>query len=218
MTRPSTFNRRNSDGSEGFSLLEMLVALTLFGLVTVMLFGGLQLGTRVMESGGKRSDQASRLSVASEFLRGQLAQAQPVERVEGERVNGKKPLEFDGTSDGIAFVGPTSAYQPVGGLQSLNIYTDRQSGKAQLIADWRPYRTGIQEPSDDPGRRSVLFDDISAVELAYFGTTVSTEKPRWRHEWRDQPALPNLIHMRVSFRDGRTAPDLFVALKLAEAR
>lgn len=206
------------DGSEGFSLLEMLIALTLFGLVTVMLFGGLQLGTRVMESGSKRSEQASRLSVASEFLRGQLAQAQPVERAEGERIDGKMPIEFDGVADGVAFVGPTSAYQPIGGLQTLNIYTDRQNGKARLMADWRPYRTVADAPSDETGRRSVLFDDVSTVELAYFGAINDKEMPRWRREWHDRTTLPSLVHMRVTFRDGRAAPDLFVALKLAEAR
>jgi general secretion pathway protein J len=218
MTLSSILAGQAGDGSEGFSLLEMLIALTLFGLVTVMLFGGLQLGTRVMESGGKRSEQASRLSVASEFLRAQLAQAQPVERTEGERIDGKMPIEFDGAADSVAFVGPTSAYQPVGGLQTLNIYTDRQGGKARLMADWRPYRTGGDMPSDEAGRRSVLFDDVSSVELAYFGALTNKEKPRWRQEWRDQTALPSLVHMRVAFRDGRTSPDLFVALKLAEAR
>jgi hypothetical protein len=171
-----------------------------------------------MESGGKRSEQASRLSAGSEFLRGQLAQALPVERAEGERINGKKPIEFDGTSEGVAFVGPTSAYQPVGGLQVLNIYADRQGGKARLIADWRPYRTGVEESADEAGRRSILFEDISGVELAYFGAATAKEKPHWRREWHDQTVLPNLVHMRITFRDGRTAPDLFVALKLAEAR
>lgn len=218
MTISSVFGRRDGEGCEGFSLLEMLVAMTLFGLVTVLLFGGLQLGTRVMESGGKRVEQASRLSAGSEFVRDQLAQAQPLERAEGEKVNGKRPIEFDGTSEGVAFVGPTSAYQPVGGLQVLNIYADRQTGKARLVADWRPYRTGAEEAADEAGRQSILFDDISAVELAYFGATTVKEKPRWRREWHDQTALPALIHMRVTFRDGRTAPDLFVALKLAEAR
>jgi hypothetical protein len=118
----------------------------------------------------------------------------------------------------VAFVGPTSAYQPIGGLQTLNIYADRQGGKARLIADWRPYRTGAEESADEAGRRSVLFEDISTVELAYFGAAAATEKPRWRREWRDQAALPSLVHLRVTFRDGRTAPDLFVALKLADAR
>src|SRR5262245_42667501 len=118
---------RNCDG---FSLLEMLVALTLFGLVTVMLFGGLQLGTRVVEAGGRRAEQASRRSVASEFVRTQLAQAQPVEREGNQQIDGKKLIEFDGTADAIAFIGATSVYQPVGGLQTLNIYTERQSGRA----------------------------------------------------------------------------------------
>jgi general secretion pathway protein J len=203
---------------DGFSLLEMLVAMTLFGLVAVLLFGGLHIGTRVLETGGRHSEQASRLAVAFGFMRAQLAQAQPIERATAERIEGKKLIEFDGSEDGLAFIGPTSAYQPVGGLQVLAIRREQQAGVSRLIADWRPYQTTTGNAADVDPRRTVLFDDIAGVELAYFGASAPKEKPTWRREWRDQTALPNLVQMRVRFRDGRTTPDLFVALKLAAAR
>jgi len=209
---------RNAANCDGFSLLEMLIAMTLFGLVAVLLFGGLHVGTRVMEAGGRHSEQASRLSVAFEFVRGQLAQAQPVERADGERIEGKKPLEFAGDENGLAFVAPTSAYQPVGGLQALAIHRDVEGNPARLIVDWRPYQTASGAVADVDARRTVLFDDVASFELAYFGATKPKEKPSWQRDWHDRTTLPSLVQMRVQFRDGRAAPDLFVALKLATAR
>src|SRR5581483_3992694 len=102
-----TSHIRRGGTCDGFSLLEMLIAMSLFGLVATLLFGGLHIGTRVMESGGRHSEQASRLSVAFEFLRGQLAQALPIERAGGERIEGKKPVEFEGNPDSVAFIAPT---------------------------------------------------------------------------------------------------------------
>ncbi len=60
---------------QGFTLLELLVAITLLGLLMAALFGGLRLGARVWETGETRLDASARVQIVQDFLRQRLAEA-----------------------------------------------------------------------------------------------------------------------------------------------
>ena len=66
---------------QGFTLLELLVAITLLGLLMAALFGGLRLGARVWETGETRLDASARVQIVQDFLRQRLAEALPLEAV-----------------------------------------------------------------------------------------------------------------------------------------
>ncbi|MCK7491836.1 MAG: type II secretion system GspH family protein [Comamonadaceae bacterium] len=62
----------------GFTLLELVVAITLMGLVLVVLYSGLRLGLNGWDSGEQRAEATNRLRLVQEFLRRQLAQSMTV--------------------------------------------------------------------------------------------------------------------------------------------
>lgn len=196
--------RRGSQA--GFSLVEMLVATALFGLLSSMMLGGLHLGTRVMESGAKRIEHTSRVSSGYELLRREIAQAQPLSLPgTADRIT----LEFDGTWDAVTFVSLASPFRTAGGYQQITIRPEQ----GKLLATWRPYaRTGETVPAG--GRDSVLLDGV-AVEFSYFGALRDEKAPRWHREWRNQGSLPALIGIGVFYSDGRAAPGLMIAPRLA---
>ncbi|MDH3594369.1 MAG: prepilin-type N-terminal cleavage/methylation domain-containing protein, partial [Rhodospirillales bacterium] len=70
-----TGTRPGRPRSGGFTLVELLVALTLLGLIFVALFGGLRFGTRTWETGNQRSEAFAEVEVMQSLLRRQLAQA-----------------------------------------------------------------------------------------------------------------------------------------------
>ncbi|MBL8254338.1 MAG: type II secretion system protein, partial [Candidatus Competibacter sp.] len=53
----------------GFTLLELVVAITLVGLILVVLYSGLRLGLNGSDSGEQRAEATNRLRLAYEFLR-----------------------------------------------------------------------------------------------------------------------------------------------------
>ncbi len=63
----------------GFTLLEILVAVTLLGLLMAALFGGVRLGVRAWEASGARLDDDARLTAVQDFLRERLTQAYEVD-------------------------------------------------------------------------------------------------------------------------------------------
>jgi general secretion pathway protein J len=203
--------RRAAEG--GFTLLETLIAVALLGLTVTLLLGGVQLGTRVLDSAGRRTDQGAELAAAAEFLRSRLAEAQPV--TAKPRPDAKPKVVFDGRRDALALVRLASPYQAQGGYQRLTLGLDRDPGIPALVAGAGPYREAPDGEAEAPARRSVLLADVATVEFAYFGRDAANRPPAWHQEWREQPDLPSLVRLRIAFRDGRQPPDLLVAPRLA---
>ena len=54
-------------GARGFTLIELLIAITLLGLLMVMLTGGLRLGTRAWDVGETRLANTARLQATQDF-------------------------------------------------------------------------------------------------------------------------------------------------------
>src|SRR5436853_188714 len=63
--------------AQGFTLLELLIALSLMALVAGVLFGALQLSARSWDAGEERSDRAGQMRLAQELLRTELGGAFP---------------------------------------------------------------------------------------------------------------------------------------------
>jgi general secretion pathway protein J len=198
----------------GFSLLEILIATSLFAMLALLLMGALGLGTRVLAAGSQHADRASRLAAGYGFLRGQLAAAQPLPRDPARA--GKGPLAFDGSPGEIDFIGLTPDYLAVGGYQALSLRREDGGGAGRLVAAWRPYRLEGGGAGESRPRESVLFEGVAAVDFAYYGAADAKSAPAWHSEWHDRDALPSLVRMRLAFQDGRVAPDLVVALRLSD--
>ena len=194
------------DSQAGFSLIEMLVATALFGFLSSMMLGGLHVGTRVLQGGAKRIEQTSQFSSSYEVLRREIAQAQPLVRPDAaDRI----VLEFDGTPQAVRFISLSSPFRTTGGYQEITLHPEQ----GKLLAAAKPYERAGESPSAGE-LESVLLDGVM-VEFSYFGTLASEKTPRWHREWRNQERLPALIAIGVSHTDGRAAPGLMIAPRLA---
>lgn len=190
----------------GFTLLELVVAITLMGLVLVVLYSGLRLGLNGWDSGERRAEASNRLRSVQEFLRRQLAQSMTVYQTEANEKR-NKIVVFAGEAAAIEFVAPMLIHLGQGGLYRVRVETD----DGQMRIRWRPYLPG--DPTAGEEREAVLLDGVSDVEWAYFGPERDDdqEPPRWRSEWANQERRPLLVRLNLILR-GESWPDLVVAL------
>jgi general secretion pathway protein J len=197
----------------GFTLLELLVAITLLGVLMAALFGALRLGARVWETGEARLDTSARVQVVQDFLRRQLGQTIPlIEVTEDPRALGR--LLFEGDQDRLRFVSLLPEHLGAGAwLMELSESEPAQVGApGNLVIRWRPLdRTG---EADTPAEERILIEGIESVEFAYFGGARAEAKPTWWQEWQWQRSLPSLVRVRLGFPEGdrRSWPELIVAL------
>ncbi|MDG4555299.1 MAG: prepilin-type N-terminal cleavage/methylation domain-containing protein [Candidatus Competibacter sp.] len=189
----------------GFTLLELLVAITLMGLVLVVLYSGLRLGLNGWDSGERRAEATNRLRSVQEFLRRQLAQSMTVYEINNERW--ERFAVFSGRAEEIEFVAPMPARLGRGGLYRMRI----GMADGQLRLRWRPYLPG--DPAAGEEKETVLLDGVSAMEWAYFGPERDgdQEPSRWRADWVSVARRPLLVRLNLTLRS-ESWPDLVVAL------
>lgn len=188
----------------GFTLLELVVAITLMGLVLVVLYSGLRLGLNGWDSGERRAEATNRLRLAQEFLRRQLMQSLTVYEINEEQ---QRAVAFSGQPDRIEFVTPMLAQLGQGGLYRVRV----EISDNRLWIRWRPYLSDNSGSGKD--KESVLLEGVTGVEWAYFGVerNYDTEPPRWRSEWTSPERRPQLVRLNLSLI-GESWPDLVVAL------
>ena len=83
--------------SRGFTLIELVVALTLLALMSTVLFGALGFAGRSWEGGEAKAEQVGSMRLAEGFLRSQLESAHPLRM----RKMAQFPLLFNGTETEI---------------------------------------------------------------------------------------------------------------------
>lgn len=214
---------RAAPAAGGFTLLELLVAITLFALLSALLIGGFRFGGRVWEQAEATAAQVNDVESAYAVVRRLLGSALPVT---GATPDGEVAVEFWGEADGVSFVAPSPAQAFTGGLQTIALV--RMAGPAgqRLVLRVEPFVAGGETTPVSrrtaraaAGERTVvLIDGARAIEFFYFGGDDRNPEPRWHGRWAQQPQMPRLISVRVTFPAGdrRVWPDLMAAPVVSE--
>ena len=161
--------RPGERSSSGFTLLELLVAMTLLGLLMTALFGGLKLGARVWEASDRVLNDESRALVIRQFLHDRLEQAFPARLGQTDG----SPSVFVGDRTALRFASTmVDSLGPGPFLLELTLQPWPNRDVAHdLILRWRAI--GADEGPDE----RVLISGLSTISFAYFGTKDEREGP-----------------------------------------
>ena len=179
----------------GFTLLEVVLAMTALALVTAICYGAFHLGIRAVERGEVAVVTAQRLRAATDILIRQIKStvAYPA-RNEDEEVY---PY-FVGTATSMTFV-TAAGLQGGGGLRRV-VYQVVDNPPRLVLAEhssFNPDELG-REPVDDPGARAaVLLDGFRSLKFEYMlNDGVDTE---WREAWdaHEEEMLPSAVRVLV---------------------
>jgi general secretion pathway protein J len=186
-------------GERGFTLLELLVSMTLLALVLGLLFGGLRTGTRVWEEGARRGDDLARLQVVHGFLRRQLGALQPL--AQRERTLAPRST-FSGALEEVSFTGFLPAHFGLAGFQMIVVGMVEDDGR-HLGVWWYAFDPDRDLPTRLPEeQQTLLIEDVEEVKFAYYGAPGNRDEPQWNDRWDDMERPPQLIRLRVAFADG----------------
>lgn len=199
-------------GSSGFTLVEMLLALVLIGMLATFVFGSLRFGTRAWSVAATLSDTQDELGSVQRTLRRLLESALPLTASDEAR----RPIpSFQGQADGFAFIAAMPAYVSGGGLSVVSLSTEAAEGRRLLVARWGPYYSRPVRAGAAETREVVLTDRLGRLEVGYFGPPARRSPPQWLSEWRNADELPRLVRLRVTLENGQQWPDLVVSPRAA---
>lgn len=201
----TTFRPRSS----GFTLLEVLVAIVLLGLVATLLSGGLRFGTRVWQRGEDHLQALAGMQSVHAVLRRELAQVAPVSALGDD----SGWIAFEGMPTYVRFVGVAPAEVMIGGDYDITIGVSYDDVARHLVMAWRLLAESMPGDVSAPERDQVLLlRDVKDVSFAFFGADEG-DAPQWHEMWVERTTLPLLVRVSVSFPDGdrRRWPVLVVA-------
>ena len=203
--------RRLHTFSTGYTLIEMLVALTLLGFIVVLISGTFQFGARAWEATAREIDRAGEIEAGQSFLRRELAQT--LQLSFGMAAAEPEPV-FAGGSESLRFSAPLSFRYLDGGLYVFTLGVGSSGSTDDLVLQWRVYRPDASPREEPVGEPTTLVSDIADLRLAYYGRISDDADPAWHPQW-DGEDLPDLVRVDVAFPDAgrRVWPSLIVALK-----
>jgi len=171
-------------GDAGFTLVEVLVALVLAGLVSLVLVEGMRLTTSGVERLSRRADRLDARQSIAALLRQSLEAAVPLAEAGGEP-------GFVGSAARLSFV--TVADEGGPGLFRLVLNAeDTQRGRSVVLT--RRLAVPFAEPRV---QRSVLARNIRQFALAYYGATANSADPAWHEAWQGLSTLPQLVRITI---------------------
>lgn len=215
----------------GFTLLELLVAMTVLGVLTGLLASGLGFGARVWERERGQLDTSAEMQLVQDVLRRLLAQAMPLSAPPGDGSNGgNQEPSFVGRRNAIEFLGPPPAQSLTGGIYTYRLASEPSTGGTRLVLEWRirppqPSRTRPRVTNAEPAEQDklqaphevVLLDHLGDAEFSFYGPTEDGGKAAWRNDWQNSTTPPQLVRVHVAFHqnDGRRWPELLVEPRIA---
>lgn len=174
----------------GFTLLEMVLALVIFGMIAAVVYSAFYFGHRAVTSGERAADENQRMRLVEEILGRQVRSAVYYFAMHDE----EQVAYFLGAPDGMSFV--TSAPQSRGGT-GLAVVTYRLV-EGRLVLEERTNFAPDElydTPADVRVERAVLLEGFSSFRLEYLAR--EEQDLGWVDKWdaRDDD-VPG--HVRVT--------------------
>ena len=199
----------------GFTLLELLISMTLLGFILVLLFGGLRLGVRSWDAVQQQVDNLNTVRSVESFLRREMALTYPYR---WKSVPGH--MAFLGERNKISFVVQLPSRIGVGGLYVASLELEQSDKGKRMVWKHLPLSPQIRDFSEleSVNEMALVGSELSAVDeiwLSYFGSEGEGAVPHWADRWESDVRLPALIRIQVRFANGTEWPDFVVAPMLA---
>jgi general secretion pathway protein J len=182
---------------KGFTLLELLVALVVLGLLVVGLTRGVRAGLTMWGAQTRRIGETGELDASARVLRVLFdGISVPPAGMVGRGAAGT--MKVEGHSDSLAFVGelPTG----FGTTRRANITLESVEDH-RLVLRWTPHRHELTTAPEPKPVEIELIRGVAHVDFAYWGSPAADQAAGWQAQW-DSFNLPELIRVRVAFAKG----------------
>lgn len=205
--------------SSGFTLVELLVALTILALMLGVTMNSLSFSLRTSGSVESAIADKEYSHLATRAFREQLQQAVPLLRVSTAGMN---ELDFNGASNAVEFVAPLRGAGRSAGLYRIRFVIEQESSfegnRGRLVMHYRPYSpdtTNTNATSNTTDNSVVVLEGFAFAHFS-FSDVVTAVAVDWTPEWRETMRLPDLVRLQVDYGtdvEQTGVPDAVVAIR-----
>lgn len=184
--------------SRGFTLIEILVAVSLLALMVLGAMAALSTSVRAVRSGEALVSRTDSVRIAQEFMRRQLSQAMalPFERTDDLGMI----FVFEGDATQMKFVAPMPGHLARGGphVQILSITRGDKGQRVEFshaqLNGYEPDRRG-----DDERPPVLVLDGLAEARFEYRTVDENGVATDWLREWENPQFLPMMVRLVAEF-------------------
>lgn len=189
------------DSKSGFTLLELMISITLIGIMVLIITGAMRLGFRSVDSGERKMEALERIRASLNIVDSQVRSEVPLTYDE----NGAKKYYFKGSGSSMQF---STNYSIWGGQKGYVVVAYR----AETAPDRKQALYASENTIGFEGNRETkLFDNLDAIYFEYFYKGPTDPEGRWTEQWTDDNNIPEKI--RLNLIDGTTKTSLILPMR-----
>ena len=188
--------------NRGFTLLELLIAITLSILILVVLGSAMRLGYKSQAKGTERGEMMQKMRILEDRIAWLIRGVYPFYLKKPD----EKKIFFDGKSDQVGFV--TSSIDTHGtgpedtaGLKWVSIFVDSEGLKIREKIFF------LEDVFDDSNGKVYLLDpEVRKIEFEFFEIKEDEKQGSWISEWdpSDKETIPAAVKVKMTLeRNGQ---------------
>ncbi|MCP3868263.1 MAG: prepilin-type N-terminal cleavage/methylation domain-containing protein [Gammaproteobacteria bacterium] len=179
----------------GFTLLEVLIAIALFGITLSLLLGAFRFTSKAWEKGETAAAETTDLQVVHRVFQGMLGRAFPVAIEEDTDSN----FAFEGSDSMLKFAAFLPPYPDRAGLYRIQFTIAREGDKHRLTVSRDRFNPDdFQDGAVKKEHTALLLESPRPLEFSYFGILEDDEEPDWHPEWEFGERYPSLVRLSTS--------------------
>jgi general secretion pathway protein J len=171
----------------GFTLLELIISITLVAIIVLIISVAANLGYRSFNSGEKKMNAVERLRSSLTIIDAQIQSGVPLTLEEG----GVKQYYFAGEQDSLKFSTNYSIWGGQRGYVIVNYRVDTDDrGKRTLFAS--EYKVGMENQKE-----TKLLEGFDEITFDYYQQDATEEEGEWITQWVDEEMMPTRIRVNL---------------------
>jgi len=173
--------------SGGFTLLELVISITIIGIIVLIIAGATRLGFRSVDAGEKKIESLERMRSSLSLINSQIQSEIPLTVDE----DGSRKYYFKGNREFLQF---STNYSLTGGergyvLAAYRIASDDRGKKVLYLTE-----NGIGMAN---GTETKLLDAFDEISFEYFYKDPTAEQGNWVQQWTDETTMPEKIRVHL---------------------
>ena len=185
-----------------FTLLEVMVTLTILGFILLMIFGVFRLGLSAWEKGESSKEEYQRMRISSQLVSQQIKSIIPY-KIKSQKAEGDY-LAFEGKARSLKFVSTLSlkGYRPSGFVYAFyEFQEDGEKGGRLILYEQRVLNKNFMDEAPPQDAALPLFEGLAEVRFEYYQEE-DPEKNRsgaWVDQWdaKEEKELPKALRITI---------------------
>ena len=186
--------------SYGFTLLELLVSITILSLIITISYSALRLGTKSWDASINNINNNTATRSAIDLIKNKLEHIYPIYWKKDTR----RALAFQGDEERIMFIAPSPQGREVGEYFEYMLVVNKSQNGTSMELFYEPHSPGDDEFSvDEESPYREILTGLKDARFSFYGKPENNAEEEWFVEWKDEfISLPSAVQVVMVAKEG----------------